>query len=90
MRHSLRAHIVLPRYALAVPVQERILFGFELQRRFLAVAQYRLVMKPLSTSYSNFAPRPDYSRGDPHSMVLVRLAGTEVSAGFCTKLAVVC
>jgi hypothetical protein len=31
--------------------------------------------------------RSDCSRGDPRSMVPVRLAGAEVTEGFCTKLA---
>ncbi len=36
----------------------------------------------------DFAPRGDYRRGDPRSMVPVRLAGAEVTEGFCTKSAV--
>jgi hypothetical protein len=41
----------------------------------------------MRTSYPNFAPRADYSRGDPRSMVPVRLAGKEVTEGFCTTAA---
>ncbi len=38
-------------------------------------------------STPDFAPRGDCRRGDPRSMVLVRLAGTEVTEGFWAKLA---
>jgi hypothetical protein len=44
-------------------------------------------MKRMRASYSTFAPRADYSRGDPRSMVPVRLAGTEVTEAFWAKLA---
>jgi hypothetical protein len=40
----------------------------------------------MRATYSNFAPRGDYSPGDPRTMVPVRLAGAEVTEGFCTKL----
>ena len=51
-------------------------------------AQYRLLMKRMRDSYSNFPPRVDCRRRDPRSMVPVRLAGTEVSEAFCTSAAV--
>jgi hypothetical protein len=50
-------------------------------------AQYRLAMKRMRANYSNFAPRVDSRRGDPRSMVPVRLAGAEVTEGFCTTAA---
>jgi len=36
----------------------------------------------------NFAPKGDYRRGDPHTMVPVLLAGAEVTEAFWAKLAV--
>ncbi len=39
---------------------------------------------------SDFAPEAITGGGDPRSMVPVRLAGAEVTEGFCTKLAGLC
>jgi hypothetical protein len=38
--------------------------------------------------HPHFAPRVDYRRGDPRSMVPVRLAGAEVTEAFWAKAAV--
>ena len=47
------------------------------------------VPQRMHAGHSTFAPRADCRRDDPRTIVPVRLAGTEVSASFCTKLAVV-
>jgi hypothetical protein len=44
-------------------------------------------MKRMHASYSNFAPKGDYRRDDPRSMVPVRLAGAEVTEGFWASAA---